>query len=469
MQLTSRLLENLFFADRTTRADSAGDGGAWQKLVRTDDTDIVRHGYRLVGGTLCVFLVWSVLFPIDSAVVASGTLISNGRNQILQHPAGGVVEQIIATNGALLNKGDVILRIDTTPARSELAKHESRQALLLAQRLRYTKMRDVEHAEGTSGAFALRGVDTTPPRQGVQFVADSGPAILDEQMAAFDAEYRQLESEISALKNREAGLRDELSSLQSQKTVKSQKVRLLEQEIERTAPLVKQGYISRTRHNDRKASLFEEKSRVLEVEARVSTLKAQIAETRDRLNTLISQKQAENAEELSSVLSELTAVNEQINVAKAALNQTTLRSPVDGVLVNLTTNTVGGVIEPGETIAEIVPSEGGIIVEARVDPMNIGDVEPGQSTKIVISALKHTHPDPFTGVVSYVAADSRTDELTGQPYVEVHVVLDMKEQQAAPIRPGMLSEVYINTGSRSFVAYLLQPITESFSSAFRER
>jgi len=469
MQLTFGFLENLLFTDRAPGPHITDESGTWQKRVRTDDSDIARHGYRLVGGTLCVFLIWAAVFPIDSAVVAPGTLISNGRNQILQHPAGGVVEEIAATNGTLLKKGDVILRIDTTPARSELAKYESRQALLLAQRLRYTKMRDVENATRTMDEFSLRGVSTPPQHRGAQSVAGNGPEILDEQMAAFDAEYSQLESEISALKNREAGLRDELISLENQKSVKFQKVSLLEEEIERTAPLVKQGYISRTRHNDRKAALFEEKSRVLEVEARVSTLKAQIAETKDRLNTLVSERRAENAKELSSVLSELAAVSEQMNVAKAALNQTTIRSPVDGILVDLTTNTVGGVIEPGESIGEIVPTEGGLLVEARVSPTHIGDVEPGQTTRIVISALAHIHPDPLTGVVTYVAADSRTDELTGQPYVEVHVELNVKEQTAVPIRPGMLSEVYVNTGSRSFIAYLLQPISESVTSAFREK
>ncbi|WP_422376005.1 HlyD family type I secretion periplasmic adaptor subunit [Roseibium sp.] len=469
MQLTFPLLETPLFKDRNPGHRDTADGGTWQKRVRTDETDIVRYGYRLVGGTLCVFLVWSVVFPISSAVVAPGTLISNGRNQVLQHPAGGVVEEITASNGSFLKKGDVILRIDTTPAKSELAKHESRRALLVAQKLRYTKMRDVETSANNIGSFALRGVSTPLQEDGPQVLVDNGPEILTEQMAAFDAEFRQLESEISALKNREAGLRDEVLSLENQKSVKSQKVSLLEEEIERTAPLVKQGYISRTRHNDRKASLFEEKSRVLEVEARVSTLKAQIAETRDRLSTLISERRAENAEELSSVLAELAAVNEQINVAEAALNQTTIRSPVDGTLVDLATNTVGGVIEPGEPIGEVVPSEGGIIVEARVNPTNIGDVKPGQTTKIVISALQHVHPDPLAGVVTYVAADSRTDELTGQPYVEVHVELDTVEDTPIPIRPGMLSEVYVNTGSRSLFAYLVQPLTESFSSAFRER
>ena len=449
-------------------------GSGWRASVKTGDRDIIASGTRWVGIACAVFLVWGLFFPLSSAVVAPGTLISKGRNQLLQHAAGGVVEEILAANGDHLFEGDPIVRIDPSAARAHLAKLEARQALLQAQEQRLAALRiagDTGYQTTEIDVAALRGVSKDPAAKVRTPLGIEGRyPILDEQLAAFDASLLQSESEVSALRNRRAGQADELTGLNNQIAAKTQKLALLEGDLAKMEPLVAEGYISQTRFNEKRAGVMEDTSQLAALKARAGTMTAQIAETEDSLATLIARKNAENAEELSAVFADLAAVQKEIDAARIALNQTVVRAPAKGILVKFEANTVGGVIEGGKSFGEIVPVSGDVVVEARVAPQDIGAIKVGQETEVVITAFKRGQVDPFPGAVTYAAADSKLDELTGEPYFEVLIYLkDATDRKSITVQPGMLTEVYIQTGSRSFFGYLLQPVTDSFLRAFRER
>lgn len=448
-------------------------GNTWRAGVRTGERDLVSAGYRWVGGACLIFLLWGVFFPLSSAVVAPGAVISKGRNQLLQHPIGGVIEEISARNGAVLAAGDPIVRIEPSAARAQLAKLRARQTLLEAQRTRLSALRDAGNRAFEISDFeraSLRGVSgdvsgQPMPGQHVKF----DETIHAEQWAAFDAGLKQSESEISALRNRRIGQQDELAGLRNQISIGERKLTLLENDLAKMEPLVRQGYISRTRYNEKNAIVLGESAQLEALKARAGTLQAQIAETDDTLSTLIARKNAEDAQELSGVLADLAAVEEELEAAQTALAQTVIRAPVQGILVKFEANTVGGVIEASRPFGEIVPSGTDVLVEARVSPQDIDSVVPGQSTEIVVTAFKRGQVDPLPGYVTYVAADSKQDEMTGDTFFEVQVALDTTPERARlAIQPGMLSEVYIKTGSRSFFGYLFEPVTDSFLRAFRE-
>lgn len=454
-----------------------GDGDGWQSAVRTGDKDIVSSGIRWVGLACAVFVLWGLFFPLSSAVVAPGTLISKGRNQLLQHPIGGVVEDIMASNGDVLDEGSPIIRIDPSAANAQLAKLEARHALLEAQKQRLAALRNIGdngYQTAKIDLASLRGAAnpvspaSATPRW--RMGSASAGSIQDEQLAAFDASLRQSESEISALRNRRAGQADELAGLNLQIDAKTGKLALLKNDLVNIEPLVKQGYISQTRFNEKRAVVMEETGQLAALNARASTLKAQIAETGDSLETLIARKNAENAEELSGVFAELAAVQKEIDAARVALKQTVVRAPAKGILVKFQANTVGGVLEGGTAFGEIVPITGDVVVEARVSPQDISAIRVGQQTEVIITAFKRGQADPLPGAVTYAAADSKLDEFTGEPFFEVLIALDNTPERARlTVQPGMLTDVYIQTGHRSFFGYLFQPVTDSFLRAFRER
>lgn len=445
----------------------------WQSKVRTGNSDLVSAGYRWVGGALLVFLLWAVFFPLSSAVVAPGSVISEGRNQLLQHQIGGPIEEILARNGTVLNAGDPIVRIEPSAARAHVAKLEARQTLLEAQKMRLVALRDIGSRAFKISAFDranLRGLKPSAATEPSNALATPpGETIRDEQWAALDASLRQSESEISALEHRRTGQRDELQGVTSQISIGSEKLKLLKDDLAKMAPVADEGYISRTRYNEKQAYVLDETAQLQALRARARTLTAQIAETDDSLSVLIARKSAEDAESLSGVLADLSSVDKELQAARTALAQTIVRAPVDGVLVKFEANTVGGVIEAGRSFGEIVPSGSGLLVAARVAPADIDALSPGQSTDVVITAFKRGQVDPLPGQVTYVAADSSRDEMTGEPFFEVHVALQPSPDLARiTLQPGMLAETYIETGSKSFFGYLFAPITDSFLKAFRE-
>lgn len=457
---------------RRSISESETQPAGWRSAVKADTANIAHRGYLWIGLSLLVFVGWGILFPLSSAVVASGSVISKGRNQLLQHPSGGVVQEIMARNGDVIEKGEPIIRVEPSIARAELARLHARQSLLLAQksRLEFLRQPTREMRQAMSTPIAgLRGPQDRSVKQRSQ-IATNDDEILAGQVSELYAALDRHESEVSALENRAASQQSEYDGLISQIATRRELVSLLEKEVVRMEQLVESGLISLTRFDAKKAAFLEQKAGLAALKARAAALKSQIRETGDTINTLSSRQKEENARDLSAVLSELSSVTEQIDAATKTLEQTVVRSPVSGTLVKFQANTVGGVIEGGKPFGEIVPGGAEVFIEAKVRPMDIGAIQHGQATEVVITAFNRREQPPLEGTVDYVPADSTIDDMTGEPYFAVQI--DVSESASLitdTIQPGMLSEVYIRTGEHSFFTYLLEPFSRSFMTAFRER
>ncbi|MCB1423966.1 MAG: HlyD family type I secretion periplasmic adaptor subunit [Nitratireductor sp.] len=442
-----------------------GDTRSWKTGVTRDTRGLTRFGYTAFAVALGIFVLWGAFFPLSSAVVAPGQIVSAGQNKLLQHPTGGVVSTINASNGDLLVAGDAVLSIEPVEVVAELERLRSKENLLLAKKSRLQGEAVASatvpaewHQVSLSSAVAP---DVSEPQRNNQ--------VFQQQAAEMAARNARFDGELSALENQLATIRSERDGIADRITTQTRLTALLGEQEARMGPLADEGYIARVRLWEVQSRRLEADARLADLEARKASLTAREAEIGDRIRTVGAGKAEDDARELSAVLAELAALQSQIDAAERAVGQTSIRAPVGGKLVNFVANTVGGVIAPGQIIGEIVPSQAAPHVEARISPADIAEMHTGLSAQIVITALNRRLNDPIEAEVSYVPADSAFDESIGTSYFPVHLALEIPKGIDDVIQPGMEAEVYIRVASRSFFSYVLQPVSDSFRRAFRER
>ena len=455
-----------------------GQPSEWSRNVQQDSADLMKKGGRYSLVVLGLFGLWAGLVPLSSSVVATGRVMAASQNKLLQHPTDGVVRAIAVADGADLKAGDVVIEIDPEASRAELASLKSRFDLLSAQKARFeaeqSNLSAIETLPKPSGI--AEGVPRPKPgvdaakKPALSFGNDSlRPALALEQQGELQARLERFRSELSSLQNQIRALESEHQGYLSQIATQKEQVALQKEQLEKVRPLVAQKYFSKVRFTQMEVASLEAASRLTQLEASARSSKARIAEVEDRVAQLLASRREEFASELAKLDAELRGLSEQIKAAEKALSYTQLRAPSDGTLVKLVANTVGGVIKPGEIVGEIVPADGGVMVEARIPPADVASVSVGQQARIVVTAFNRRLIDPFEATVTYVAADSSVDKITGEQYFAVRLAFDKPGDSHQQILPGMGAESYIQLGSRTFLGYVMKPINDSFRKAFQER
>ena len=387
----------------------------WKDKVAKDTGSISRRGYRAVGVSTGLFLLWAMLFPLSGAVIADGKVISAGQNKLLQHPRGGVVRAIHAKDGAFLTKGDLVAVIEPASALAELAQLSSERDLLRAKQSRLTanksKTRTFVRLKPEPVSLSeLRGTAS------LRLSTHHEALVFGEQEREFNAANRHHESELSALQNQLFTLESEFEGVTRQIEQGKSRLALLDQQYQSMAPLVQKGYVAKVRLWNLSADRLDASARLASLEADYDSLVGKMGETRDKMQSLLSKREQENSRELTEVLAELASIEERIRAAQKAVDYADIRAPVAGTLTNLSVHTIGGVVEAGATIAELVPSGEPLEIEARIAPNNINSVSLDQPADVVITALNQRLYDPLPGKVTYVAADSQLDPNTGEPF-----------------------------------------------------
>lgn len=454
----------------------------WRSSVACDTKILARRGYLAFALALGLFVTWALTFPLASAVVTEGRVTASGENKLLQHHSGGVVRSIAVENGHDLSAGDLVVSIEPVAAIAELKRLRANENLLLAKKARLKggsrtarvprlpdgRLRGaILPASLAAADFAAADLATGDSATAGFAAAHPGNAVFFEQEAerrATDLRYRM---EISALRNQLDSVTSERSGIERQIDDQRRLTALLGEQEKRMAPLARSRDIARSRLWDVQTRRLEAEARLSDLLGRAAALGAREAEIADRIDALLAGKTADDAKELSGVLAELAALSGEIEAAEKAVRHTEIRAPVAGRLANLAAHTIGGVIRPGEIIAEIVPADAPLHVAARIAPADIGSVRLGQPAEIFVTAHNRRLDDPLAGEVSYIGADSVLDELTGEPYFPVHLALAGGGHKA--VHPGMIAETYIQIEARNFFTYLVEPVSESLRRAFRER
>ncbi|WP_162653455.1 HlyD family type I secretion periplasmic adaptor subunit [Lentilitoribacter sp. Alg239-R112] len=438
----------------------------WKDNVSAETASISRRGYIAVGVTLFIFVLWGSFSSISGAVIANGKIIIAGQNKLLQHPTGGVVRQISAKDGAFLNKGDLVAIIDPSEAISQLAQLRARKDVLIAtqNRIRSSQVGRIETAN-------LRGETFYGNLRGGIYTEDKtyNEGIYLAQIAELNASSNLLSRELSALKNQLSALESEYISVGNQAERNEQQLALLSKQLKNLNTLRNSGSIAENQVWQIESQRLTTLARLDELKGSSISLVSRMDEVEDRIAVLKATRKQDNSRELTDVLSELGSIKERIEAAERAVEYSEIRAPVSGTLTNLTANTIGGVINSSDIIAEIVPSGSPVQVEARIMPTDVASVYIDQNARVVITAFNARLVDPIDGRVNYISADSQIDPSTGETYFTARISLQPDQETISRVQAGMYSQVFIETEARSFFSYALQPITDSFRKAFREK
>jgi len=408
---------------------------------------------RLALVIVVVLLVWASLARVDEITRGEGRVIPSRQLQVVQSLDGGVVAEILVREGQVVEPGELLLRIDETRAVSGV--NESR-AQAFALRAREARLRSL--AEGTP---------FSPPRPTAGNAEEAG--IVEEERRLLEARQAELRNLISINQQQLLQRQQELAEMRARRSTAQQGLDLAQQELNKTRPLLASGAVSEVDvlRLERDVARFRGESE--QAGAQIARVQAAIGEAQRKIQETEIGFRNEARRELSELLGTLAALNESTVALADRVDKTSVRSPVRGTVQRLLANTVGGVIQPGRDIVEIVPLDDALLLEARVLPKDIAFIRPGQEAVVKFTAYDFAVYGGLSGKVENISPDTVVDE-RGNAFYVIRVRTDRPAfSEQLPILPGMTAEVDILTGNKTVLSYLLKPILRAKSIALSER
>lgn len=440
---------------KITAAKPGNDSGDTLSVV-TNMEGPKRVGLILFFLVFGVFGVWAGFAPLDGAAYAPGSVTVKSYKKVVQHLEGGIVADILARDGDLVRVGEPLLVLDDTQSTSQLEIMNSQYIALKAREARLIAERD--------------GLDT------VVYPAELNQADsrVQEEIAAqneiFRARKNAIEGRIEILEQRIGQLENQVVGMEALRESKQLLAQSYSEELADTRTLLEQGFSEKTRLREAERNFAAFSGEAAELTANIAATEVQIGESRLQILQQRSDFQHDVVNELSEVQTNLKDARERITALQDVVSRTTVLAPDTGIVNGMQVHTIGGVIGPGSPIAEIVPESDELIIEASVSPIDIDRVSEGQEARIRFSTFGSSAPTIFGSVLS-LSADSMVNEATGASYYLARVEVDpegMDELGDLALLPGMPAEVFINTGSRTFLQYLFKPLSNAVARSFNE-
>ncbi|MEI9425002.1 HlyD family type I secretion periplasmic adaptor subunit [Mesorhizobium sp. Cs1299R1N1] len=432
----------------------------WQRNIDTRTDRIMLAGYASVAVFVLGFGFWAATAPIAGATIAPGVVAAAGQNVMIQHLEGGVVRSIRVREGDRVSRGQALIVLDPTMARSQLNRVLKQWVAQKAEISRLEAERDgLESIVLSSDLGAYSG-------------ASEYSDVFGEQNKEFQARLARYGAEQGILKQRVAALQDAIVGLKAQKKAAENQLVIVNEETERKKDLLQKGLTNRSEYTNLLRSTAELVGQAGSLEAQIASSATQTVEARQQIERLTTSRVEDAVTELNKARAEVADLEEQINAARSVLDRTTIRAPVDGIIVRSLYNSEGSVIRAGEIAMELLPTTNELIIEARIKPEDIDSIRVGQDANMMFTALNARTTPKVSGKVFYISADRLMAPNTGLPYFTVRLKMANKlPPQVKPeqIYPGMPVETFISTGERTFLAYLTKPLVDSFQRAFRER
>ncbi|EEX94414.1 HlyD family secretion protein [Vibrio orientalis CIP 102891 = ATCC 33934] len=416
--------------------------------------------------------VWASWAEIDKVTVGQGKVVPSSQIQVVQNLEGGLVKEILVREGQNVTKGQQLLLIDDTRFRSDYREREQQVANLTASVLQLSaSLTSVEINED---------FDETNWHDNVKlnFNKLAFPPVLDEQqpnlVARQRAEYRQdlnkLRNQISLIDQQVKQKQQDLVEIKARVRNLRDGYNFAKKELEITRPLAEEGIVPRIELLKLQRQVNDTRRELTSSELKRPVLESAIREAMlSRIDT--AQKfRSEQQEKLNQAQDKLSSLTESTVGLEDRVNRTIVTSPVTGTVKTLNVNTVGGVIQPGMDIVEIVPSEDTLLVEAKIAPQDIAFLRPDLQTIVKFSAYDFTKYGGLEGTLEHISADTTTDE-EGNSFYLVRVrtkETSLDKDNSLPIIPGMTASVDIITGKRTILEYLLKPILSAQNNALKE-
>ena len=416
----------------------------------------VRPLLSVAAVTVAGFILWAAVTEITEVARAPGEILPVGKIKVVQHMDGGVVAEIAVQERALVQAGQVLLKIDGSQANADLAQMEARRVALTlrAERLQ-------AFAESRKPQFSEIGSNHAPMLAGQQEAFKSQQAARDSTLSILD---RQIEQRTRRL----AQLEEALRAAREQQQITAELTGMRED-------LASRKLVNRTVLLETKRAQVTANGEVARISEEMNVVRQELGEFRSRRADTLNQLQREAFSELGSVRAEMAEVEESIQRLQARVDRLVIKAPHRGFVQDLKVQTVGQVVQPGALLMQIVPDDAPLEAEIRISPKDIGHVRTGQQVNMRVSSYDYTRFGYATGKLERISASSVTsdDNKDSRTFFRAWVSLDQPYVGAQPgrypLQPGMSLEAEVITGKKTFMAYLTKPLVDVVSRSFHER
>lgn len=424
------------------------------------DAAIYRTGHRFayllslaVGLLILTFIFWASQAVLDEVTRGIGQVIPSQRVQVIQNLEGGILEEVLVQENQIVDKNDILVRISNTAAASQYRDAAS-QAL------------------EQEAAIARLTAEARGKKPGFPDSLAASPLILQAQKDIYKARQQQLRSELNIIQSQYDQRRQEVAEMESRRKQLEQNLKLAQKQMNIARPLRDQGLYPMVDYLGLERDVVTLQGDIDALKLGIPRALKAAEEAKRRSNQRKAEFHAAALDELNRRRIELKSLREAISAGQDRVTRTDVRSPVRGTIKQININTIGGVIQPGQSILEVVPLDGTLLIEARIRPADIAFLHPGQPAMIKVTAYDFSIYGGLQGFVEQISADTILDEKGESHYkVKLRTKTNSLSYRGAnlPIIPGMMASIDILTGEKTVLDYLLKPILKAKQNALRER
>jgi membrane fusion protein, adhesin transport system len=438
----NRLEDDILARDFVADADAA---------VIAQDPLRARKAIKLVGIAIAVFLIWAAIGQVDEITKGEGKVIPSRQLQVVQSLDGGIVSEILVKEGEQVKEGQTLIKIDATRFLSGFRESRATYLALLAKAARLRALVD--------------GVDFVPPPE----VLADDPDLVEQERIYYLNSKGELDAQISIAREQLSQRSNELGEARARHQQASQGYSLTSRELELTKPLIQSGAVSDVELLRLQRDVSRYAGERAQTASQITRLQAAINEAQKKIEEVEFNFKNQARNELAETQSKVNSLGEGSVALSDKVKQADVKSPVHGTVKRILYNTVGGVVQPGKDIVEVVPLEDELLLEAKVLPKDIAFLRPGQKANVKLTAYDFTIYGGLEATLDHIGADSIIDE-KGNAFYVVRVRTKRPDFGAnLPVIPGMTAEVDIMTGKKSVLSYLLKPILRAKQYALTER
>lgn len=424
-------------------------------LLKAHPVPTWRRAAWPVMGLILLGFAWANFAKLDEVAVAPGEVVPLGNTKVIQHLEGGIIQELFIKEGAVVRAGQTLLQLDLGSGGANIQELQARQDSELMNRARL-------EAEAN-------GADMPDFPQDV---SERSPEQANAQLQAFNARKRQLSAGLSILEELVKQRKLEVQELEARLRAVSNNLDLTRERFTISENLLKDGLTSRVDHLQLGAEVQNLQGEKQTIQASIPRARAAVSEAEQRVKEDEVRFRREAQDELNKTEQAISRIRELLNRATEQGVRAEIKSPIDGIIINLAFSAVGNVVKAGEAIMEIVPTGENMVIEGRMRPTDRGYVAEGQRALVKVSTYDYARYGGLDGEVILVAADTSTDE-NGMPYFRVIVQPEKtylgETRGVLPIMPGMEATIDIHTGQKTVMDYLIKPVLKLKEEAFRER
>lgn len=434
----------------------------WYDTVPRSVGKFVFLGVLLAVLTFGGFGAWAFRAPLAAAIISQGSFVATGRNKIVQHLEGGIIQEITVKEGDFVDAGQLLLRLDKTASSANERELQVRQLRLEATQQRIL----AEYQQQDTLTFTPELIALRDDLE-IASILDGQALAFKVSRSALSNDLTLLERNVEALDIRKRGYETQLDSHRQQWAI-------LSEDYEAKKKLFKAGLVRKSEMTALQRATVEAEGQIGRLEAEVSEIDQIQLKYKTQIEKALADYGQAALDELQAVQSELESIREKSRKAQNVSARSDVVAPVAGTVVRLHYHTSGGVVESGKAIAEILPADQPLIIEIQIPRVDIDSVKTGQKAHVRLTALNRRTTPVLYGEVFYVSADAVTDRSAGavrDVYVARVSITPTEIQRVSGFSPtpGMPAEIMIQTETRTFAQYLAKPVTDSMSRAFREK